>query len=111
MFTKFQTMLRGLWQRWRVDRELDNELGFHVEMETRSNTDAGMSPEEARRVALRDLGGIEQTKEAVRDVRTLWLDALWHDVRFALRTFRRSPGFAATAVVSLAVGIAAATGV
>ena len=58
-----------------------------------------------------ELGGTGQVKDAVRDVRRgIWLERFWGDLRYGLRTFRRNPGFAATAVVSLAVGIAAATG-
>jgi len=100
-----RTLVRGLLQRRRVARELDDELGFHVEMETRSNINTGMSPAEARRVALRDFGGIEQTKEAVRDVRTIWLESIGQDLRLAFRMLRRNPGFAAVSLLSLALGI------
>jgi predicted permease len=73
--------------------------------------DEGMTPGEARRTALASIGGIQQVKEQAREARAgAWLDALWRDISCAVRTVRRSPGFAATAVVSLAVGIAAATG-
>lgn len=105
MLHRVRTLLRGLWQRRRVARELDDELRFHLEMETQSSIQAGMSPGEARRAALRDFGGVEQIKEAVRDVRTLWLDSLWQDVRVAFRMLRRNPGFAAVSLLSLALGI------
>ena len=93
------------------DRTLDAELESFLQHEMDARIVEGMTPGEARRTALASIGGIQQVKERARDARTgAWLDALWRDTRYAMRTFRRSPGFAATAVVSLAVGIAAATG-
>jgi hypothetical protein len=94
MLARLRTLVRNLLRRRRAESELDDELPFHVEMETESNVNVGMDPVEARRVAVRDLGGVDQTKEAVRDVRTIWLDWLWRDVRLALRMLRRNPGFA-----------------
>ena len=94
------------------DRTLDAELESFLQHEMDARIVEGMTPGEARRTALASIGGIQQVKERARDARTgAWLDALWRDTRYAVRTARRSPGFAATAVVSLAVGIAAATGV
>jgi predicted permease len=94
------------------DRTLDAELESFLQHEMDARIEEGMTPGEARRTALASIGGIQQVKEQARDARTgAWLDALWRDTRYAVRTVRRSPGFAATAVVSLAVGIAAATGV
>jgi hypothetical protein len=105
MLAKLVTLTRRLLQRRRLACELDDELESHVEMQSRSNADAGMSSAQARRVTPRQFGGIEQTMEAVRDVRTLWLDSLWRDVRFARRMLRRGPGFAAGALLSLNVSI------
>jgi predicted permease len=94
------------------DRTLDAELESFLQHEMDARIDEGMTPGEARRTALVSIGGIQQIKEQAREARTgAWVDALWRDTRYAVRTLRRSPGFAATAVVSLAVGIAAATGV
>jgi putative ABC transport system permease protein len=102
--------LRGFLRRKRIEAEIDEEVQFHLEMEIQANIERGMPPHEARRVALRDLGGVTQTKEAVRDVRTIWLDSIWQDVRYAFRSFGRNPGFTATAVATLALGIGLNTG-
>ena len=109
MLRRFLATLKGLITRNAAHRELDEELEFHVAMETEANVRRGMSPQEARRVALRDLGGVTQTREAVADVRSTFLDSLRQDVAYGMRGFRRSPGFTCVALLVLAVGIAANT--
>src|SRR4029450_13268341 len=105
------TLFRNLWRHRAVERDLDEEIHAHFELLVDGYRAAGMEDAAARRAARLELGGTGQVKDAVRDVRRgIWLEHFWQDLRCALRTFRRSPGFAATAVVSLAVGIAAATG-
>src|SRR6187455_1079476 len=90
---------------------LADDLRDHIERQTAENLARGMTPDEARRQARLALGNTALIEEDTRAVWvSRWLEDLRRDLRYALRTFRRSPGFAATAVVSLAVGIAAATG-
>ena len=110
MLVSLLTAVRGLVQRRRAEREMDEELRFHVEMEIESNIARGLSPAEARRVALRDLGGVVQTKEAIRDVRALPVESMAQDARHALRVLAARPGFAMAVVgmLALAVGITTA---
>src|SRR5580693_6919184 len=105
------TLFRNLSRHGAVERDLDEEVHAHFELLVDEYRATGMEDAAARRAARLELGGTGQVKDAVRDVRRgIWLEHVWQDVRYALRIFRRSPGVAATAVVSLAVGIAAATG-
>ena len=102
--------LRSVFRRGDVERELDEELQYHVEQQTAENIRAGMSPNDARVAALRAIGGLEFRKEQVRDTRgTRWLDELSSDLSFALRSLRRARGFTATVVITLALGIGANT--
>ncbi|HYL77120.1 MAG TPA: ABC transporter permease, partial [Bryobacteraceae bacterium] len=90
----------------RVERDLDDELHFHVEMQTRKNLADGMGAEEAARRARIQFGGAVQVQEECRDARrTGLIDTTWRDVRYALRGFRRSPTFVLTVVATIALGL------
>jgi putative ABC transport system permease protein len=111
MLSRLAAYVRGLLRRDRISAEADDELRFHVEMATEANRRRGLSPTEARRVALSDLGGVTQTREAIRHVRTFWLDALRQDASYAARQLRRTPAFSCTAVVVLGLGIGVNTAI
>jgi putative ABC transport system permease protein len=100
---------RRLIQRRRVARELDDELRFHVEMETDANVARGLTPDEARRRALAEFGGVVQTREAVGDVRRFSIESLWQDTRYSARVLGANPAFSLAAIGMLAVGIGVTT--
>jgi predicted permease len=102
--------LRSVVRRADVERELDEELRYHIEQQTAQNIRLGMSAAAARTAALRSFGGVEYHKEEARDRRgTRWLEDLAGDTRFAIRSLRRTPGFAWAVILTLGLGIGANT--
>ena len=104
----FLHRLRALLLRDRLERELDDEIRSHLEMQAEENRRRGMSPDEAWRAARRRFDGVERVKEAYRDRRGLPLvEAALRDLRFGLRMMMTRPGFTAVVVITLALGIGA----
>lgn len=108
----FVSRLRGFVLKSRLDSELDDELRSHIQFLTDENLRKGMSPGEARQAAMRAFGGLEQVKEVYREGRGLPLvETIGQDLRYAFRSLRKNPAFAAVTGITFALGIGANTAI
>src|SRR5580704_5342152 len=109
---KLRMLLRSLFERRQLDAELDEELRDHIEQETGNNIGAGMSQEEARRAAIRTVGSLSLIKDECREARAAnFMETFTHDLRYSLRILWRSPLFTLIALLTLSVGIGAASAI
>ena len=107
-FTGLRTAVRSVIYRKRIEEELEQELRYHLERQIHEERRNGLGPEEARNAAMRAMGPLSKSIEECRDVnRVIFIDELSQDLKYAARTLRRNPSFAAVVLMTLAIGIGA----
>jgi len=110
VFKRLGRRFRALAGGATLDRQMDQELQFHLDLETNRLVQQGLPPDEARTRALRTFGGVEKVREECREARrTSWADTLGRNTRYAWRALRRQPGYVAAVIVTLGLGIGANT--
>src|SRR5262245_11602324 len=110
MLSGLKAALRALLRRSQAERELDEELRYHIERQSEQNVRLGMNPEEAGAAARKAFGGVEQAKELSRDARGVrWLEELWRDLRYGARMLLKNSGFTLIVALTLSLGIGANT--
>jgi ABC-type antimicrobial peptide transport system permease subunit len=110
MLDRLSIRLQALCRKARIERDLDDELRYHIEKDIERNLGRGMSQAEARQAAMRAFGGVQQIKEASRDARgVVALENLWRDLRYGAMMLRKRPGLTFTVVMTLALAIGANT--
>ena len=110
MFKRLGRRFRALVGGTRLDRQMDQELQFHLDLETNRLVQQGVTPDEAHTRALRTFGGVEKVREECREARrTSWAETLGRNTRYAWRALRRQPGYVAAVIVTLGLGIGANT--
>jgi predicted permease len=112
LISRLISLCRNLFHKDRVDQEFTEEIQAYLDLSTETKISQGLTPREARRKALVELGGVEQVHEKVREVRMgQFMETAWRDVRFGVRALVHSPVFSVVTVLSLALGIGANTAI
>ena len=112
LLSHLSSLWRNLFHKERIERDLDEEVRAYVDLLTEEKFKGGMTPQEARRAALIQLGGVDQVEEQVREVRIgAFLETLLKDARLGLRMLIKNPGFTTVAVITLGLGIGANTAI